>query len=161
MSHRPLIATAAAVGLLTLAACGSSSSSSTSTGGGAAAPTSSASSAPAGGGGGGAAKTSAPAATAASGALKVSADASGALKFVPSALKAKAGKVTISFSNPASAGISHGLSLEGNGVDKEGKIVSAGQSSTLTLKLKPGTYTYYCPVPGHRQAGMVGRITVG
>jgi uncharacterized cupredoxin-like copper-binding protein len=46
-------------------------------------------------------------------------------------------------------------------VDKEGKIVGAGQSSTLTLKLKPGTYTYYCPVPGHRQAGMVGRITVG
>jgi uncharacterized cupredoxin-like copper-binding protein len=160
MFHRPLIATAAAVGLLTLAACGSSSSSSTSTGGAAAAPassSSSASSAPAGGGGS-AAKTSAPAA---SGALKVSADASGALKFVPSALKAKAGKVTISFSNPASAGIQHGLSLEGNGVDKEGKIVGAGQSSTLTLKLKPGTYTYYCPVPGHRQAGMVGRITVG
>jgi plastocyanin len=159
MFHRPLIATAAAVGLLTLAACGSGGSSSTSTGGAAAAPASSTSSASSGGGS--AAKTSAPAPAAASGALKVGADASGALKFVPSALKAKAGKVTISFDNPASAGISHGLSLEGNGVDKEGKIVGAGQSSTLTLKLKPGTYTYYCPVPGHRQAGMVGRITVG
>jgi plastocyanin len=161
MSPRPLFATAAAVGLLTLAACGSSSNSSTSTGsgGGAAAPASSSSSAPSGGGG--AAKASAPAGTSAAGALKVSADASGALKFAPAALKAKAGKVTISFTNPSSAGISHGLSLEGNGVDKEGKIVGGGQSTTLTVNLKPGTYTYYCPVPGHRQAGMVGRITVG
>ena len=35
-----------------------------------------------------------------------------------------------------------------------------GGSKTLTLKLKPGTYTFYCTVPGHRQAGMEGKLTV-
>jgi len=35
-----------------------------------------------------------------------------------------------------------------------------GGSKTLTLNLKPGTYTFYCSVPGHRQAGMEGTLTV-
>ena len=39
------------------------------------------------------------------------------------------------------------------------KTVSGG-SDTLTVKLKPGTYTFYCPVPGHEQAGMKGTLTV-
>jgi uncharacterized cupredoxin-like copper-binding protein len=35
-----------------------------------------------------------------------------------------------------------------------------GGSKTLTLSLKPGTYVFYCSVPGHRQAGMEGTLTV-
>jgi uncharacterized cupredoxin-like copper-binding protein len=35
-----------------------------------------------------------------------------------------------------------------------------GGSKTLTLHLKPGTYTFYCSVPGHRQAGMQGTLVV-
>jgi plastocyanin len=35
-----------------------------------------------------------------------------------------------------------------------------GGSKTLTLNLKAGTYTFYCSVPGHRQAGMEGTLTV-
>ncbi len=35
-----------------------------------------------------------------------------------------------------------------------------GGAKTLTLNLKPGTYVFYCSVPGHRQAGMEGKLTV-
>jgi len=35
-----------------------------------------------------------------------------------------------------------------------------GATRTLSLKLKPGKYTFYCSVPGHRQAGMEGTLNV-
>jgi uncharacterized cupredoxin-like copper-binding protein len=38
--------------------------------------------------------------------------------------------------------------------------VSKGGASQVQLNLKPGTYTYFCSVPGHRQAGMQGTLTV-
>lgn len=95
---------------------------------------------------------------AASGTLKLSADPSGALKFDKSSLTAKAGSVTLDMANPSS--VPHGIGVEGNGVDKEGKIVNQGETSKVTTKLKAGKYTFYCPVPGHRQAGMQGTLTV-
>jgi plastocyanin len=82
----------------------------------------------------------------------------GKLAFDTKSLKAKAGTVTLSMSNPSS--FPHGISVQGNGVDKDGKVVQHGGTSTVTAKLKPGTYTFYCPVPGHRQAGMQGTLTV-
>ena len=53
----------------------------------------------------------------------------------------------------------HAVAVEGNGVDKDGQTVTNGKTS-LTVDLKPGKYTFYCPVPGHRQAGMQGTLTV-
>ena len=35
-----------------------------------------------------------------------------------------------------------------------------GQTSEVTVNLPAGTYTYYCTVPGHRDAGMLGTLTV-
>src|SRR4051794_12669345 len=90
--------------------------------------------------------------------LKVSADPSGQLKFDKSSLSAKAGKVTITMSNPSS--IPHGIGVQGSALDKDGKVVNKGGTSTVTATLKKGKYTFYCPVPGHRQAGMQGSLTV-
>jgi plastocyanin len=90
----------------------------------------------------------------------VNADAHGALKFHPTRLTAKAGKVTIVMHNPSSSGMRHGIAVEGHGVDKDGKIVKAGKSSSVTASLKKGTYEFYCPVKGHKAAGMEGKIVV-
>jgi uncharacterized cupredoxin-like copper-binding protein len=90
--------------------------------------------------------------------LTISADKSGKLKFNKSSLSAKAGKVTIVMSNPSS--LPHGVAVEGKGVDKDGKTVRKGGTSTVTVTLKKGKYTFYCPVPGHKAAGMKGTLTV-
>ena len=90
--------------------------------------------------------------------LKADADPSGALKFTKDALTAKAGEVTIEMDNPSE--IPHAVGIEGNGVEAEGQTVEKGGTSTVTASLKPGTYTFYCPVPGHEPAGMKGELTV-
>jgi plastocyanin len=100
-----------------------------------------------GGGGGGASSN-----------LKLSADPSGQLKFDKSKLSAKAGSVTITMDNPSP--VAHAVAVEGNGVDKDGQTVNMGGKSTVTVDLKPGTYEFYCPVDGHKAAGMEGTLTV-
>jgi uncharacterized cupredoxin-like copper-binding protein len=92
--------------------------------------------------------------------VKLKADAGGALKFNKRKLTAAPGKTTIRMKNPGSSMLDHGIEVEGNGVEKEGKVVAPGGTSKVTLKLKPGKYEYYCPVPGHKQAGMKGKLTV-
>jgi plastocyanin len=37
---------------------------------------------------------------------------------------------------------------------------SSGNSDTLKVDLKPGKYEFYCDIPGHREAGMDGTLTV-
>jgi plastocyanin len=90
--------------------------------------------------------------------LTIAADSSGQLKFDKTSLSAKAGTVTITMDNPSP--VAHAISVEGNGVDKHGKTVNMGGQSIVTAKLKPGKYTFYCPVDGHKKAGMEGSLTV-
>jgi uncharacterized cupredoxin-like copper-binding protein len=134
--------------VLGLAACGSSGSSKTS---------SSAPNAPA---------TSTPASTASSAPAggtatqSIAANSSGLLKFTKSSLTAKAGKVTFTFTN--SSPLSHNFTIQRG---TSGAIVGAtptfqGGTKSLTVTLKPGTYTFFCSVPGHRMAGMQGTLTV-
>ena len=92
------------------------------------------------------------------GELDIPADPGGSLAYVYADATAKPGKVTIKSVNKAS--IDHDISLEGNGVDEHGKIVKNGGTSEISVDLKPGKYTFYCSVPGHRQGGMVGPLTV-
>jgi plastocyanin len=103
---------------------------------------------PAGGGGGGGGGST----------IQVSADPSGALKFERSSLEATAGEVTIDFTNDSS--VPHDVKIEGNGVEGEGTDQVTGDSTSATVELQPGTYTFYCSVDGHRQAGMEGTLTV-
>jgi plastocyanin len=128
----------AVAAVLALAGCGSDNSS-TSSGGGSGNSGSSASS-----GGGGEQ-------------LQLAADPGGGLSFDKKTLTAKAGTVTIDFTNDSST--AHAVAVEGNGIDKDGKTVTQGKDS-LTVTLKKGTYEFYCPVDGHRQAGMEGKLTV-
>jgi plastocyanin len=90
----------------------------------------------------------------------VRADPGGAIAFTKKRLKVKHGRVTIVMKNPESSGMPHGIAIDGHGVDKEGKIVDAGRRSRVKVKLKKGKYTFYCPVPGHRGAGMKGKLIV-
>jgi plastocyanin len=89
--------------------------------------------------------------------LALAADPAGGLSFDKKTLTAKAGAVTIDFTNDSST--PHAVAVEGNGLDKDGKTITKGKDA-LTVTLKKGTYTFYCPVDGHRQAGMEGTLTV-
>jgi plastocyanin len=109
------------------------------------APTQEATQEPAGGGGGG--ET-----------LKFSAPADGSLKFDQGDVTVKAGKVTVDFANPSS--VPHAVEIEGNGVEEETETVTSSDAPPITVDLKAGTYEYYCPVDGHRAAGMEGTLTV-
>jgi uncharacterized cupredoxin-like copper-binding protein len=76
--------------------------------------------------------------------VKIAADPSGALKFDTTSLEATAGDVKV----------------EGNGVEDEGTDQVTGGSTSATLDLQPGTYTFFCSVDGHRAAGMEGQLVV-
>ena len=91
--------------------------------------------------------------------LKLSAAASGQLAFNTKTLSGKAGTIRIVMHNPAP--LQHNVSLQGpNGVNVHGPTVSQNGDSQVQASLKPGKYTFYCSVPGHRQAGMQGTLTV-
>jgi plastocyanin len=81
-----------------------------------------------------------------------------ALAFDTTKLTAKAGKVTIDFKNPSA--IPHNVVIEENGKELSGFEPIAEGEESETAELKPGTYTFYCSVPGHREAGMEGTLTV-
>ena len=91
--------------------------------------------------------------------LLISADPSGQLRFDKDTLQAKPGNVRITMNNQSP--VPHNVSIEGSGgVNQQGKTVSKGGASEVQVALKPGSYTYYCSVDGHRQAGMQGTLTV-
>jgi plastocyanin len=129
----PLLAT-----VLVIGGCGSSSSS----------PTSASTSTPA-----------APPAGSGAHTLSLAASPEGTLKFEQTSLTAKAGSISIAFTNNAS--VEHNVTV----ASASGSVLGAtatfvGGTKILPLNLKPGTYKFYCSVPGHRAAGMEGTLTV-
>jgi plastocyanin len=79
------------------------------------------------------------------------------LSFAPKESTVPAGPVAITLTNVGK--IQHTLLIEEdpsfNKLDTQ-----AGQSATGTFNAKPGTYTLFCDVPGHRAAGMEAKLTV-
>jgi plastocyanin len=142
-----------ALSAIAIVACGSNSGTTTETeteaSSGAAAGESEAGGEPGGAEAGGSAST-----------VEIEADPGGALAYTQKEVTAKAGNVTIDFTNPQALG--HDVTVESSGGEKEGKteIVTEGSSNVTLEGLKPGKYTFYCSVPGHREAGMEGTLTV-
>jgi plastocyanin len=92
------------------------------------------------------------------GVLAIPANPTGQLLYVYKDATAKAGKVKIESQNKSA--VDHDISIEGNGVNQKGNVVKNGATSEVDVDLKPGSYTFYCSVPGHREAGMQGKLTV-
>lgn len=85
--------------------------------------------------------------------------ASSGLAYTSKSAEAEAGEVTIDFTNPQA--VPHDVAIE----DESGEVITQTEeltegSDSATANLKPGTYTFFCTVPGHREAGMEGTLTV-
>jgi mono/diheme cytochrome c family protein len=92
------------------------------------------------------------------GVVQIDADPTGQLKFLASSASATPGKVELRMQNKSST--PHDIAITGGGLNQIGPVVTNGGTSTVSTRLKPGKYIFYCSVDGHRQAGMVGTLTV-
>jgi len=99
------------------------------------------------------------------GKLEIDANPAGQLAYTTTKATATPGAVTISMTNMS--GVSHNIAIESGegGVTPKGSSLGASQfitkgSASITVKLKPGVYTFFCQAPGHRAAGMYGTLTV-
>jgi plastocyanin len=90
--------------------------------------------------------------------LKISSPADGSTLFEPDKLTAKAGPVTIDYDNPSP--VDHSIAIESHGQTLDESDTAANTTLTASADLKPGKYTYFCTVPGHRESGMEGTLTV-
>jgi plastocyanin/mono/diheme cytochrome c family protein len=147
--------------------CGTSSSSSSSSSGpsssGAGGGTPTGGGTTGSGGGSGGSSTSKPQASGTSkapgGTVAISADPTGQLKFEQTKVTSKPGAVKIDFTNKSP--VPHDVKIQ----DSSGKLLGGtnlvtGGSATAAVNLTPGTYTFYCDVPGHEEAGMKGTLVV-
>ena len=81
-----------------------------------------------------------------------------ALAFQPEQLTAPAGEVTFELTAEPSA--RHTLAIEEVNSGEPIVEAEAGQTATSSASLDAGTYTIFCDVPGHREAGMEGTLEV-
>jgi len=99
------------------------------------------------------------------GKLSIPASPTGQLAYATNKATATAGPVTIQM--PNMSGVDHNIALESGSNEASGpgpvlgksQIISKGTAG-FNVTLKAGTYTFFCEVSGHRQAGMFGHLTV-
>jgi plastocyanin len=100
------------------------------------------------------------------GKLAIDASPTGQLAYTTNKATATPGAVTITMANMS--GVSHNIAVEsgsGGASPTTGVVLGASSftsrgTTSVTVKLKPGTYTFFCQAPGHRAAGMYGTLTV-
>lgn len=96
--------------------------------------------------------------------LEVSSPADGSLVFEPSELTAVAAptggaaRVTIEYENPSA--VQHSVAIEVRGKTLDESEIVTEDTTSATAELKPGEFAFYCTVPGHRESGMEGTLTV-
>jgi plastocyanin len=91
------------------------------------------------------------------GTVKLAADPTN-IAYDTTSLTSKPGKVTIDFTNPSA--LEHDVAIEAEGKEIAGSELIAESKTSVSAELAPGTYTFFCTVPGHREAGMEGTLTV-
>jgi plastocyanin len=110
------------------------------------------------GGHGEAGNAAPPAAKGPGGTLQLAADPS-AIAYDTPELSSKPGEVTIDFTNPAA--LEHDVAIEAeDGKELAASEVIAESKTSVSTELDAGTYTFFCTVPGHREAGMEGTLSV-
>jgi len=109
--------------------------------------------------GGGEGEKEAEGGTAGAATVDFEADPTGALAYTSDSATASAGKATVNFTN--SSPVPHDVAIEDEAGETiaETEVLSEG-SDSATAELEPGKYTFFCTVPGHRQGGMEGTLTV-
>jgi plastocyanin len=92
--------------------------------------------------------------------LSVSSPADGGLSYSPNGLTAQPGNVTITYDNASPVPHSIAVATSNGNVLGQVQPFTNGKQSVSLTNLAPGQYVFYCTVPGHRQAGMQGDLTV-
>lgn len=93
--------------------------------------------------------------------VEVTAEDTQAFRFVLSRASVPAGKVIIEFINHGQD--EHNMHvLEGTEGEEQGALANTtpGAHPSLSLQLRPGSYTFFCSIPGHEAAGMKATLVV-
>jgi mono/diheme cytochrome c family protein len=89
------------------------------------------------------------------GVLSIPADPGGQLAYATARATAPAGELKVE--SPNESGTPHNIVIDGKG---KGAVIQNGDVSEFSADFDAGKYEYYCSVPGHREAGMEGKLTV-
>jgi plastocyanin len=92
--------------------------------------------------------------------LDVSSPSDGGLVYQPNGLTANPGNVAIAYDNPSQVPHSIAVATANGNVLGQVQPFTAGKQTVSLSNLAPGKYVFYCTVPGHREAGMQGDLTV-